>query len=128
MCLFCLVAVGVTTASAGGKDYKELYMRGVEHNKRGEFDAAIRFYSEAINLKPDSGALFFVRGRAYLQKEQYDNAISDLGKAIALKPGYAEAYNTRGIANMGKDRKQQALADFKKACNMGLKDACNNLK
>jgi TPR repeat protein len=29
---------------------------------------------------------------------------------------------------MGKDRKQQALADFKKACNMGLKDACNNLK
>jgi tetratricopeptide (TPR) repeat protein len=126
--LFCLVTVGVATASTGGMDYKELYKRGVEHNKKGEFDEAIKFYSEAIALKPDSEALFFVRGRAYLQKKDYGKAISDLDKAILLKPNYAEAYNTRGIANIGKDRKQPALADFTKACKMGLKDACKNLK
>jgi tetratricopeptide (TPR) repeat protein len=128
MCALCLFAVGVTLAAAGDKDYKELYRRGVECNKKGEIDEAIRWYSKAIALKPDSAALFFVRGRAYVQNKHYENAVSDLGKAIVLKPDYAEAYNIRGVAYVGKSRKQLATADFKKACSMGLREACSNLK
>jgi tetratricopeptide (TPR) repeat protein len=124
--------IGLATASAAlaanDGDYKDLYRRGVEHNKKGEFDEAIRFYSKAIALKPDSASLYFVRGRAYEQNKQYDNAIRDLGKAIALKPDYAEAYNIRGVTYLVTTRKQLAEADFKKACSMGLKEACTNLK
>lgn len=128
MCALCLFTVSVSVAAAGEKDYKELYRRGVEFNKKGEVDEAIRWYSKAIALKPDSAALFFVRGRAYVQNKHYENAISDLGKAIVLKPDYAEAYNIRGVAYSGKSQKKLATADFRKACSMGLSDACTNLK
>ena len=128
MCALCLFVVGGTASLAGDKDYKELYRRGVEFNKRGEFDEAIRLYSKAIALKPDSAALFFVRGRAHVQNKHYDDAVSDLGKAIVLKPDYAEAYNMRGVAYSGKSQKKLAASDFGKACKMGLPDACRNLK
>lgn len=128
VCLLCLLAAGFTSAAAGEKNYKELYLRGVEHNKKGELDEAITHYSKAIAMKPDSAALFFVRGRAYLAKHHYDNAIRDLGKAITLKPDYAEAYNIRGVAYASNSQKKLATVDFKKACTMGLSDACKNLK
>jgi hypothetical protein len=51
MCALCLFAVGATVAAAGDKDYKEFYRRGVESNKKGEIDEAIRLYSKAIALK-----------------------------------------------------------------------------
>lgn len=127
VCVLGLAAASIALAAKDG-DYKDLYRRGVEHNKKGEFDQAIRFYSKAIDLKTDSAALFFVRGRAYQQNRQNENAIRDLDKAIALKPDYAEAYNIRGVAYMVADRKKQAQADFKKACTLGLKEACTNLK
>ena len=113
-------------ASAAEKEYVKLYKQGVAANKKGDFDEAIRFYSKAISLKPDSAALFYVRGRAYTEKELFDNAISDFTRAIALKPAYAEAYNHRGVTYIGKGENQKAMADFNKACGLGYKFGCAN--
>lgn len=126
--MLCLLAAALAVAATGEKDYRALYQRGVEHNKKGEFDAAIRLYTEALALKPESAGLFFVRGRAYLQKDLHDKAIGDLTKAIQLKPDYDVAYNVRGLAYVGKNQKDQAKPDFEKACKKGLKEACLNLK
>jgi tetratricopeptide (TPR) repeat protein len=113
-------------AAAAEKEYVKLYKQGVEANKKGEFDEAIRYYSKAISLKPDSADLFYVRGRAYTEKDQLDKAISDFTRAIALKPAYAEAYNFRGATFIGKGKNRQAMADFKKACELGYKFGCAN--
>ena len=115
-------------AVAAEKEYVKLYNQGVAANKKGDLDEAIRCYSKAISLKPDSYALFFVRGRAYKEKDQYDNAISDLSRAISLKPDYAEAYNHRGATYMGKGDRQKAIADLSKACGLGSKDGCANVR
>jgi len=115
-------------AVATEREEVRLYNQGVAANKRGDLNEAIRCYSKAIKLRPDSSALFFVRGRAYRLNKQYDNAISDLTRAIALKPSYAEAYNHRGVAYVGKGLNQQAMADFKKACEFGCRDGCANVK
>ncbi len=123
-----LFVLSIAPAFAGDNKASEFYRQGIEHNKKGEFPEAIRLYSKAIELKPDSASLFFVRGRAYLENKEYDKAIGDLGRAISLKPAYAEAYNVRGIAHMAKSEKQQGVNDFKKACSLGLNDACKNLK
>jgi lipoprotein NlpI len=113
-------------AAAAEKEYVKLYKQGVEANKKGEFDEAIRYYSKAISLKPDSADLFYVRGRAYTEKDQLDKAISDFTRTIALKPAYAEAYNFRGKAYIGKGDTHKAMADFKKACELGYKFGCAN--
>jgi tetratricopeptide (TPR) repeat protein len=127
VCLLCLISASSVLA-AGEKDYKELYNKGVEHNKKGEFAEAIGLYSKAIALKKDSAALYFVRGRAYLQSKKYDLAVADMDKAVGLKLNYAEAYNIRGMANAALERKDKALADFKKGCALGLKEACANAR
>ena len=125
--LLCMSSA-VAALAAGDKDYKELYRRGVEFNKKGEFAEAIKLYSKAIALKKDSAPLYFVRGRAYGQNKQHDLAVQDQDKAIVLKPDYAEAYNIRGVAHLALQQKEKAKADFKKGCSLGLKDACANLK
>jgi tetratricopeptide (TPR) repeat protein len=122
-----IVFIGLCgTAAAAEKEYSKLYKQGVAANKKGDFDEAIRYYSKAISLKPDSAALFYVRGRAYAEKEQLDNAISDFTRAIALKPAYAEAYNFRGVTYIGKGENQKPMADFKKACELGYNLGCAN--
>jgi tetratricopeptide (TPR) repeat protein len=123
-----LVVLGGHAVAAGGNDYKELYQRGVELNKKGEFEEAVKYYSKAIALKPDSAPIYFVRGRAYMQMEMASEAIGDFSKAVALKPDYAEAYNLRGVTYLGKGQLKPAEADYRKACGLGLKDACENLK
>lgn len=126
--VLCLLVVGVTMATAGDRNYKELYQQGAEHYKKGEFDEAIRLYSMAIAHRPNSVILLFRRGCAYEKNKQYDNAISDLGKAIVLEPEYTDAYYVRGMAYLNKGLKQLAADDFKKACEMGWTDACSKLK
>jgi tetratricopeptide (TPR) repeat protein len=126
--VLCLLVVGATISTAGDKNYKELYRQGAEHYKKGEYDDAIRLYSMAIELRPNSVILLFRRGCAYEKNKQYDNAISDLNKAIVLEPEYTDAYYVRGMAYMNKGQKHMAADDFKKACDMGWSDACGKLK
>ena len=61
------------------------------------FDGAIKFYNEAIDLKPNFAWAYNNCGNAYGDLRQYDLAIADYDRAIACKPDYAEAYNNRGL-------------------------------
>ena len=124
ICLICWCG----TARAAEPQPQKFYRLGVEANKQGKLDEAIRYYSKAIALKPGTAPLYYVRGRAYKQRGDLDKAIADFSRAIALKPGYAEAYNHRGVAYVGKKTDNNALADFKKACALGLPDGCANAK
>lgn len=127
VCAMCLLFI-CGPAAAAEKEYQKLYKLGVEANKKGNFDEAIRYYSKAIAGKPDSADLYFVRGRAFRQSSQLDSAINDFTKAISLRPSHAEAYNQRGVTYIGKGDNRKALADFKKACELGNGDACANVK
>jgi tetratricopeptide (TPR) repeat protein len=124
----CLLVLAGNAAAGETQQYKELYRKGVEANKKGDLKESISWYSKAIAEKPDSADLYFVRGRAYGQDQQMDKAISDLSKAVALRPGYGEAYNHRGVMYIVKGDKEKAQADFRKGCSQGLKDACANLE
>ncbi|MBT0664549.1 tetratricopeptide repeat protein [Geobacter pelophilus] len=109
------------------KDYQSFYQAGIAKNKAGNFAEAIKLYSEAIRLKPDSPELFFVRGRAYKQNDQLELAYKDLSKSIELRPAYPEALNLRGVTGIGLNRLKDTKTDLKKACDLGSKDACKNL-
>jgi len=126
-CLTCLISLG-GTARAAEPQHQKFYRLGVEANKQGNLDQAIRYYSQAIALKPKTAPLYFVRGRAYKQHGDLDKAISDLTRAIDLKGDYAEAYNNRGVAYVGKKLDKNARADFKKACGLGSQEGCANAK
>ncbi|MGA2350143.1 MAG: tetratricopeptide repeat protein [Terracidiphilus sp.] len=61
-----------------------------------DLDEKLRFYSEAIRLKPDYVEAFVTRGNIRYELGDLDKAIKDYNEAIRLKPDYALAFRNRG--------------------------------
>ncbi|MGB8699175.1 MAG: tetratricopeptide repeat protein, partial [Thermosynechococcaceae cyanobacterium] len=60
------------------------YRRGLEHDKRGEFKAAIAAYEEALKINSSYGEAYMGRGLVYAQTGQKQMAINDLRTAAKL--------------------------------------------
>ena len=81
-------------------------------------DERIRFYTEAIRLKPDFAIAFHNRGLARYNKGDYDGALQDYTEAIRLKPDYADAFYSRGLARYNKGDYDGALQDYTEAIRL----------
>ena len=76
--------------------------------------AAIAYYTQAIQLKPDYFTAYNNRGIARDMLFQHVAAISDYDAAIHLKPDYLAAYSNRGIAKARLGRYEDAIKDYDK--------------
>jgi tetratricopeptide (TPR) repeat protein len=83
-----------------------------------DIDERLRFYSEAIGLKPDSAA-FNNRGAARSDKGDIEGALQDYTEAIRLKPDDADAFYNRGVAHYAKGDIEGALQDYNEAIRLG---------
>jgi tetratricopeptide (TPR) repeat protein len=54
--------------------------------KKGLYNAAVAYYSEAIKLKPDLAVPYVCRGIAYSQRKAYKSAKADFLKALEIDP------------------------------------------
>ncbi len=73
-------------------------LRGVAHAANHNYPAAIRDFSEALEVRPDDAALLARRGWVYLTFESPKLALVDFEAAIKLNPADGDAYNGRGTA------------------------------
>jgi tetratricopeptide (TPR) repeat protein len=92
--------------------------RGNAYFGKGQFDAAIRDYDKAIELRPSYPQAYNNRGSAYKKKRQFDAAIRDFDKAISLEPNTPLYYYNRGNAYSGLSQYKRAIADFDKAIEL----------
>jgi tetratricopeptide (TPR) repeat protein len=102
-------------------DYYGWHMRGVGWKDKGEYDNAIKDFTEALRLKPDSAAVYNWRGLAWDSKKEYDKAIADYTEAIRLDPKDALAFNNRGNAWSSKKEYDKAFADYTEAIRLDPK-------
>ena len=68
---------------------------------KGEFNLAIKDYSEVIGLDSDIieiAEIYYWRGIAKSELDRYKEAIADYDKAIRLKSDSVQAYYNRGYA------------------------------
>jgi len=86
-------------------------------------DEKIRFYTEAIRLKPNYAEAFYNRGIARAATGDVDGALKDYGEAIRLKPDDADAFINRGLARYDKGDLEGALTDYAKAIRLKPDDA-----
>jgi tetratricopeptide (TPR) repeat protein len=83
-----------------------------------DLDESLRFYSQAIRLKPDYAQAFYNRGLVRRAKGDLEGALQDYNQAIRLKADYAHAFVGRGIARKAKGDLEGALQDYNEALRL----------
>jgi tetratricopeptide (TPR) repeat protein len=106
------------TATPRPKDFAYFQNRANSSFVLGEYDSAIKNYTEAIKLKDDEPNPYFSRGLALYKQKQYTRAIIDFDKFIEITPTESMAYFYRGDALQEIGKFEKALVDFKKASEL----------
>ncbi|KAH1080378.1 hypothetical protein J1N35_020139 [Gossypium stocksii] len=98
----------------------------------GDFNAAIKHFTDAISLSPTNHVLYSNRSAAYASLHQYEAALSDAKKTVELKPDWSKGYSRLGASHLGLHQYQDAVSAYKKgleidpnneALKSGLADA-----
>ncbi len=84
----------------------------------GEIKAAIKAYSDVIELNPHYSAAYNNRGVVYANRGEYDLAIRDFNTALKLNPNDSFTYNNRGNAYNNISEVDKAFEDFNTAIQL----------
>ncbi|XP_025764827.1 tetratricopeptide repeat protein 28 isoform X3 [Oreochromis niloticus] len=93
-------------------EFLERVRRSNQACQQGEFELAVRLYSEALTADPQNCILYSNRSAAYLRLGQYSTALDDAIKARLINPKWPKAYFRQGVALQYLGRHADALAAF----------------
>ena len=85
---------------------------GRDAASRGDWEAAIGQFEQALALTPEDGRIYVARGKAYLAQGARQAAIADFDQAIELDENDSIAYYSRALTYFDGQDYGQALRDF----------------
>lgn len=91
---------------------------GLAHAWRGDPDAAIAEFNEAIIAAPRSSFAYLNRGLAFQRRGDQDKALADLNKAVRYAPHAARTYYNRSILLRERGDAKRADADLQRAIDL----------
>ena len=97
------------------QDYNQV---GIRHFTRERYQAAIRCFTEAIELDATDAVYFANRGHTHAIVGAYEEAIEDCSEAIRLDSNYGRGYRWRAIAYRYQGRMTLALSDIDRALEL----------
>ena len=103
-------------------DLQSLYEKAFAETDSGNFAAAEKTWSAAIERMPDNPATWSNRGNARISQNKLDDAIADFDQSIAIAPDQPGPYVNRGIAWEGKGQWKKAIADYNHALEIDPDD------
>jgi serine/threonine-protein phosphatase 5 len=95
---------------------------GNEQLKQGHFLEAIKFYSMALEFRPQNAIILSNRALAYIKIENYGLALQDADKAIKSDKAYAKGYYRRASAYFALNHYKLARKDFRQVVKLIPKD------
>ena len=101
-------------------EYTLHYRAGDEAKQAGDYQTAVKEYTEAINIIPDITRAFTIRGETYLYLGEYEEAIDDFEAAMIIDPTVVSAYAGRSLAYELTGETEKAKADFEHALTIGM--------
>jgi tetratricopeptide (TPR) repeat protein len=104
------------------RSFDDFFRRATEQFARGDLDAALADYNEALKINPNHSEAHRCRAGVYIRKRQYDKALEDANEAIRLDSKNANAYNERAVCLGAKADYKAALADYNEAIKNNPKD------
>lgn len=77
-----------------------------------DYENAIKYYSDALELNPSNAIYYSNRSLAYLRTECYGYALADATKALEIDKNYIKGYYRRATSNMALGKFKAALKDY----------------
>jgi len=74
------------------KTANEFFLKGYVSEINKQQDAAIKYYNQAVQLKPDFGEVYKKIGDIFKNKKNYGEAAKNYKKAVEHNPSYAQTY------------------------------------
>ncbi|XP_061682610.1 tetratricopeptide repeat protein 12-like isoform X5 [Syngnathoides biaculeatus] len=92
--------------------------KGNQAYARGEYDTAVKYYSEGLEELRDMQQLYTNRAQAYINLEKYEEAISDCEWALKCNEKCIKAYLHMGKAYLGLKKYRKSRACFEKIAQL----------
>ena len=117
-CLVVVLALSVVLTPAWAEEAERYNSEGVGHFNKGDYDAALASFKEAIRLNPDIFFAHYNLGMTYGKKGQWDASIDSFKEANRLKPDDARAHFNLGVVYVKKGQWDASIDSFKEVIRL----------
>jgi tetratricopeptide (TPR) repeat protein len=91
------------------------------YEQKGDTQAAIKDYDEALRIAPHFSSWWNNRGNLYMKLKNYDKALQDYDKALEISPASFIPLGNRGNAYNHKREYERAIVDYDEAIRQNAK-------
>ena len=120
LCLAGIAAMGALTAQTMTPEAIEHARAGMEAQKQGDLDTAIKEFRTVTEIQPDLAAAFVNLGAAYMLKRDYPSATAALERALTQNPDLIGAHQMLGTSLLASGRAAEAIPHLEKAKTVDL--------
>jgi len=107
---------------AGAIENQENMEEALKHYERanslaqsGQFEEAVRFYSQALEINPNFVMAHNNLGNVYLLQGEFDKSLEHYSRAIEIAPDFAESHYNLGVLFQKQGKTEQAAAEYRRA-------------
>ena len=105
------------------REDEALIAKGLDQAWSGNYNAAIRFFDDAIAIAPRSSLAYLNRGLANRRNGDLGRAIADLDSAVRYAPGSARTYYNRSLILRESGDQKRAARDEQHAVELDFRYA-----
>ena len=127
--LFIIILLIICGCTCQNNNVQELLNEGTNLFQKGNFDAAIEKYNEALQVDANNAVGYNLLGMAYRFKfnqtgtqEYKDKEIESFKKAVTLDPKFWVAYKNLAASLSYQNRKKEAVPYLEKALELQPND------
>jgi tetratricopeptide (TPR) repeat protein len=92
--------------------------RSLAESKPPQLEEAIRYYTAAVALRPDSAGLHINLGNALHAQGKQDEAMAEYREARRLRTDYATAHYNLGLTLQRQRKRKEAISEFREALRL----------
>eukprot|EP00834_Sanchytrium_tribonematis_P001780 NODE_46_length_32145_cov_0.918711.p7 type:complete len:496 gc:universal NODE_46_length_32145_cov_0.918711:2481-994(-) len=96
---------------------EEFKLKGSAAFKQGNYQDAISFYTEAINVEP-THVLYSNRSACYTHLQMFQEAVDDAKKCTELNPQWSKGFNRLGTAYEGMGKFKESIEAYQEAAKL----------
>jgi tetratricopeptide (TPR) repeat protein len=96
----------------------EAYRAGIRAFEREQWNSAIEFLGQVVEIEPDAADVFYLIGEAYLKLEDPATALEAFNSGISANPNFGPAYLGRAVAQRTLDPEVDIIEDLNEAAEL----------